>query len=121
MKECLLLFCFVAVQSFAADYETPIKVAKNTIIIKEREHTPRKDKKCIKRSPAGECREYDYTYGVQGVTCTENCIDFDSFDQCRVRNTCKYDPKSGCFEKMTCAKISDLSQCKNWQKELVCS
>lgn len=121
MNIILLLFLLPLKTILAAEHVEINMRARNTVIIKELNHMPRKEKKCVKRTPTGDCREYDFTYGVQGVTCTEECIDFDPFDQCRLRNACKYDLKSGCFEKNSCEKISELHQCKQWKKELLCS
>ncbi len=117
MKFLVLVLLFILpVMSFGDKYQ-----GKRVVVAKEAGHHPIKEEECVKKSPSGVCREFDFTYGVAGVTCTEDCVDFDSFDHCRIRNICKYDKKSGCFKKETCEKISDLNVCKNWKTKLLCN
>ncbi|MBX7149295.1 hypothetical protein K1X76_09440 [bacterium] len=77
-------------------------------------------KKCIRKNSFGRCLEYNYIYSVRGIECRANCIEFDSWDKCQLRNECKYDEESGCFIKKKCNKIDSFHNCDDWEEHALC-
>ena len=76
--------------------------------------------RCISKNAAGACAEYEKTFGVRGVTCTEDCLRQDAVFQCKLHNKCQYEAKSGCFTKSVCSEIDAVNNCKLWETQLVC-
>jgi len=66
------------------------------------------------------CSEYEYTFSVWGVSCTENCLVRSSLNSCQLRNRCILDEPSGCFRKQACSKISNLNTCRMWEEQAIC-
>jgi hypothetical protein len=94
--------------------------APQVIIERAAPKVPLKSKRCV-RYRYGSCREYDYTYFLQGVSCIEDCVMFDSFEQCKVRNRCVYDYASGCFVRRRCVELDRFSACREWVHEVACN
>jgi hypothetical protein len=94
--------------------------APQVIIERAAPKVPLTFKQCVRYRGNGDCREYDYTYFSQGVSCVENCVVFDSFEQCKVRNRCVYDDASGCFVRRRCVELDRFSTCREWVNEVAC-
>jgi hypothetical protein len=73
---------------------------------------------CVKIDKAfnNTCKSYDYVYTAPGgATCTEDCVHYDSFGNCDVRNICTYYPgKIGRFTKSVCLKLDAFNKCALW-------
>ncbi len=66
------------------------------------------------------CQEYEYTYSVKGISCTEDCLAYSRLKSCQLTNRCEWDPASGCFRKHVCIELSTLNTCTRWETDAVC-
>jgi hypothetical protein len=90
----------------------------NTVVVERR--VPLQSKTCVRENAHGDCKEWDYKYSVAGASCTAECVSFGSFDKCRLRNSCEFDERSGCFRKRTCIDVGDFGTCKEWEDGVAC-
>ena len=105
--------------AFAGSTTTPsIQGPQGTMVVERR--APLQSKTCVRENDHGECKEWDYKYSVAGASCTAECVSFGSFDQCRLRNRCEFDERSGCFRKKTCVEVGDFGKCKVWEEGVAC-
>lgn len=105
--------------------KTPQKIvvhpgAQQDVVIERDRKTPIRSTQCLERSGSGNCLAEEVTWGVQGVTCREDCLARDSFGSCRLSNTCKFDEDSGCFRKRVCMELGNFNDCKQWEEEVIC-
>jgi hypothetical protein len=127
MRNIFFLLCFAfASTSFAeqviqAQPGDKIRVNHNVVVeVKDNPKHPVKQSNCIKRSPSGRCEEYDYSYTVSGVSCVEDCLEFDRMGGCSLRNKCHYDERSGCFTRKTCIARDSVNDCNEWESSVIC-
>lgn len=122
----LMMGCLVSTSVFCNTNTVRLKPGQSylegnvTIVVEAEEKKPSVSRVCIAKKSNGDCTEYDYIYGVNGVTCTEDCLKQGSFSKCKLRNKCEFIPQSGCFEKHTCTDINSLNNCRMWEKEVIC-
>ncbi len=120
MRKFVLFFCFFLSALFGGDVLTArhAKNYKQVEVVK----TPIETKSCIAHKINGDCAEYEVTYGVGGVTCTEDCLVLNKLSLCVLHNRCTYDTNSGCFTKRVCSKthINPLNNCTQWDEIAVC-
>lgn len=80
---------------------------------------PMQTKRCLVEGRFS-CQEYEYTYSVRGISCTEECLAFSRLNTCQLTNRCDWDPASGCFRKRVCVALSEINTCRRWETEAVC-
>ena len=66
------------------------------------------------------CQTHEYSYSVQHVTCTEDCLIISNLGSCRLNNRCDWDPDSGCFIKDVCVEINTMNNCRRWERVPIC-
>lgn len=66
------------------------------------------------------CQQYEYTYSVKGISCTEDCLAFSRLNTCQLTNRCDWNAASGCFRKAVCIELSKMNTCRRWETEAVC-
>ena len=116
----ILCFLYVALSSQVYGQEASSEHGHKTHIIIESHREPLKTKDCVKRNKVGTCKEWDYTFSVAGAHCVEDCLVFSAFDECKIRNQCTFDEKSGCFKRKVCKKVNTVDNCTKWKEEVAC-
>lgn len=79
--------------------------------------TPIKTSQCLDETPSGDCHRVEFTYSALGMSCTEDCLAFDTFDKCVLHNNCSFDQGSKMFVKAVCVDIDDFNDCRKWDAE----
>lgn len=94
-----------------------VKVGDTLVTCSTSEIQPEKTSSCIDRDMAGKCIEWDYTYYLPGVSCTEMCRDRDPTGKCKVRDQCIV-LASGLFRHKVCVDIGPTHNCREWSESI---
>ena len=82
---------------------------------------PMETKLCVRKDSFNHCVAYDTTYSVpRGAACTADCVQFDNWNTCSVRNICLYQ-NNCCFIKKTCVTIDSWDRCAEWSERAICN
>jgi len=97
------------------------KVAGVHIEVTESEKRPLKEETCINTDKFDRCTASNFTFHFEGASCTEECLELDNFNKCKIRNKCQFDKASGCFKKKSCLDIAAFGKCKEWEDSVACN
>jgi hypothetical protein len=96
------------------------KVAGVNIEVTESEKTPLREEICINKDKFDRCTASNIAFHFEGASCTEECLELDNFNKCKIRNRCTFDKASGCFKKKTCLEVAAFGKCNEWQDSVAC-
>lgn len=96
-------------------------VAGVQIEVTESEKTPLKEESCINKDKFDRCTASNFTFHYEGASCTEECLELDNFNKCKIRNRCTFDKASGCFKKKTCIEVAAFGKCNDWEDSVACN
>ena len=125
---CSLLLAFATTQA-VANTSNKIKLAPGQstkvggvqIEVTEAEKVPLREETCINKDKFDRCTANNITFHYEGASCTEECLELDNFNKCKIRNRCTFDQASGCFKKKTCLEVAAFGKCNDWQDSVACN